>query len=200
MTDISNLSSTIKPKSDQSNYDDLVTGPITVTVTAVAGGNAEQPVKVSLSGGYQPYFPCKSMRRVLIAAWGDDGRKWVGRSMTLYGDPEVVFGGVKVGGIRISHLTHIDGPRDFMLTTTRSKRKAFHVEPLAADAPTTASPFWPQDKFAAKLAGIAPKIQSGERTEADAVAWFEKTAPLTSAQKSEIAGLVPASNSNKDEF
>jgi hypothetical protein len=29
--------------------------------------------------------------------------------MTLYCDPEVQFGGMKVGGIRISHMSDIDG-------------------------------------------------------------------------------------------
>lgn len=191
MTDISKLSDTIKPKSDQLNADDLIAGPITVHITAVEGGNAEQPVRIRIDGGFQPYYPCKSMRRVLIAAWGDDGRKWIGRGMTLYGDPDVVFGGVKVGGIRISHLTHITGPQTFMLTTTRSKRKPYTVEPLAAAAATTPSPYWPQDKFAAKLAEIAPRIKTGERTTAQAIEYFQKTGKLTTAQLAEINDLAP---------
>jgi len=67
------------------------------------------------------------------------------------------------------------------------------------DAPTTASPFWPQDKFATKLATIAAKLQTGERTEQQAVEWFEKTAPLTTAQKQEIRDLIPAKPEASDE-
>lgn len=131
MTDIQSLRDTIVPKSDQLNADDLIAGPITVTIQGVKRGSSpEQPVDLEIDGGRQPYKPCKSMRRVLIGAWGDDGRQWVGRSMTLFTDPEVKFGGVKVGGIRISHMSHIKGRLSMMLTTTRSKRSEYVVEPL----------------------------------------------------------------------
>ena len=100
----------VVPKSDQWNYDDLIGGPVTVTVAGVSAGAADQPVNVRLVNDKKFYRPCKSMRRVLIMLWGDDGHKWVGRSMTLFGDPNVKFGGVAVGGIRISHMSDIDGP------------------------------------------------------------------------------------------
>lgn len=129
MTDMS-LRDTIAPKSDQLNADDLMIGPITVTITGVSRGNSEQPVSIAITGGYQPYKPCKSMRRVMIALWGDNGHDWVGKSMTLYGDPDVKFGGVKVGGIRISHMSGINGKQSLMLTTTRSKRAEYIVLPL----------------------------------------------------------------------
>ncbi|RRJ97834.1 hypothetical protein Ga0100231_005080 [Opitutaceae bacterium TAV4] len=51
----------------------------------------------------------------------------------LYREPEVKFGGDKVGGIRISHASHIDGPFEIALTETRGKRKPFRVEPLPAE-------------------------------------------------------------------
>lgn len=133
MNDMS-LRDTIAPKSDQLNADDLMVGPITVTVTNVSRGSSDQPVSIAITGGYQPYKPCKSMRRVLIALWGDNGHEWVGRSMRLYCDPEVKFGGVKVGGIRISHMSHIQGRQALMLTITRSRRAEFVVEPLEDDA------------------------------------------------------------------
>jgi len=133
MNDISKLRDTIVPKSDQLNADDLLAGPITVNVVGVKRGDtAEQPISIEIDGGRQPYKPCKSMRRVMITAWGDDGRKWIGQSMTLYCDPDVKFGGVKVGGIRISHMTGIRGRVGVMLTTTRSKRAEYVVEELRA--------------------------------------------------------------------
>lgn len=136
MNDISKLRDTIVPKSDQFNADDLLAGPITVAVVGVKRGDtAEQPISIEIDGGRHPYKPCKSMRRVMIAAWGDDGRKWVGQRMTLYCDPDVKFGGVKVGGIRISHMTGINGRLTVMLTTTRSKRSEFSVQELQAAAP-----------------------------------------------------------------
>lgn len=131
------LRDTIAPKSDQLNADDLIAGPITVTVQAVKrGSDAQQPVSVDIGEGRQPYKPCKSMRRVLIACWGENGSDWVGKSMTLFCDPSVVYGGVRVGGIRISHVSDIDGDsKELMLTETRSKRKPFVVRRLELATP-----------------------------------------------------------------
>jgi len=131
-----NLRDTIEPRSDQLNFDDVQKTSIIVQVTGVKRGSAEQPVEVEIAG-FRPYKPCKSMRRVLIAAWGDKGKDWIGKWMKLYGDPSVKFGGVEVGGIRISHLSHIDGPLSLKLTTTRSKRADYTVQPL--EAPKEAS-------------------------------------------------------------
>ena len=132
------LRDTIIPKSDQLNYDDVMTVPMTVRVTGMASGNPEQPVIVKVADAttgavLRDYKPCKSMRRVLIAAWGDKGRDWMGKRMTLFGEPDVKFGGVAVGGIRISHVSGIDGPLTLKLTTTRSKRADYIVKPLAAE-------------------------------------------------------------------
>jgi hypothetical protein len=124
------LKDTIVPKSDQLNADDLLTGPITVTVTEVKRGSVDQPVIIGIGDKHQPYKPCKSMRRVLIAIWGDTGADWVGRSLTLFCDPNVKWAGVKMGGIRISHMSHIDGVQSMMLTTSRARRTEYKVQPL----------------------------------------------------------------------
>ena len=92
------LRDTIEPKSDQLNYDDVAGNPITVKIVSLKSGSAEQPVIIVLEK-HRDFKPCKSMRRVLIAAWGDKGKDWIGQRMTLYGDPKVKFGGVEVGGI-----------------------------------------------------------------------------------------------------
>ena len=125
-----NLRDTIAPKSDQLNADDLLVWPITVQITGVTRGNSEQPISVHITGGYQPYKPCKSMRRVMISVWGDNGADWVGKAMTLYCDKSVKFGGVMVGGIRISHMSGIENNVSLMLTTTRSKRSEYVVKPI----------------------------------------------------------------------
>ncbi len=130
MTDLSN---TILAKSDQLNSDDLIAGPITIKIVKVSANPAapEQPISVHYEGDNgKPYKPCKSMRRVLVNTWGSDGSKFAGRSMTLYRDPEVAFGGLKVGGTRISHMSDIDGPITMALTATRASRKAYKVLPL----------------------------------------------------------------------
>lgn len=133
------MTPSLAPKSNQLNSDDLITGPRTITITSVVAGNAEQPVAVHFDGDQgKPWYPAKSMRRVLVAAWGADASQYVGRSLTLFRDPEVSYGGIKVGGIRISHLSHLDNPLSIALTVTRQKRAPYKVLPLATPAPTPA--------------------------------------------------------------
>jgi hypothetical protein len=129
------LRDTIIPKSDQLNYDDLLTGPITVRVIGLKSGSAEQPVIVEIADdesgdAMRPFKPCKSMRRVLISAWGDKGRDWIGKRATLYGDPDVRFGGVAVGGIRVLSVSGIDKPLAMRLTVSKAKRAEYVVQPL----------------------------------------------------------------------
>lgn len=131
MNNAKNLKDTIVPKSDQLNSEQLLTGPITITVTSVSRASADQPIAIGYAlDPSRPYKPCKTMRKVLILAWGDDGNAWIGRSMTLYCDPDVKWAGEKVGGIRISHLSHIERDMPLALTTTRGKKTPFVIKRL----------------------------------------------------------------------
>ncbi len=134
MTD---MSDTIAAKSNQLNSDDLLAGPRTITITKVArASEGDQPIAVSFEGDAgKPYMPCKSMRRVMVAVWGADASQYAGRSLTLFRDPEVTWGGMAVGGIRISHMTHMDGPMTLALTATKKTRKAYKVLPLVVEQP-----------------------------------------------------------------
>ena len=154
MTD---LSKTVAPKSDQMNADDLIAGPLTIRITRVTAneGSPEQPINIFFEGdGGKPYRPCKSMRRVLIAVWGPDASTFSGRSMTLYRDPAVQFGGMQVGGIRISHMSNIDAPQTMALTATRANRKPFTVKPLKNAPPQEGGP---DEKVAQEQARAAAK-------------------------------------------
>lgn len=117
-------------KTDQLNADDLL-HPITVTITDANNGNAEQLLSLSITGGHKPYKPCHTMIKLLSFAWGnDDPNTWVGKSMVLYCDPEVINRGEVVGGIRVSYVSHIDGPKTRKLNEKRGQRKAWTVLPL----------------------------------------------------------------------
>lgn len=129
---VTDLRDTIVPKSDQLNAEQLLGGPITITVTDVRrGGGEEQPVIIHYEGeGGRPYKPCKSMRKILVFAWGSDGREWIGRSMTIFNRPDVKFGGEEVGGIRISHLSHIPKDIAVALTATRGRKEQTRIKRL----------------------------------------------------------------------
>lgn len=134
MNNVSNLSSTIIPRSDQWNAEQLLNGPLTITVTDVRlGSTEEQPISIfHAHDPARPYKPCKTMRKVLIFAWGENGHDWIGRSMTLYNDPAVKFGGMDVGGIRISHLSDIPKDIKVSLTATKGKKALHEIKVLQA--------------------------------------------------------------------
>jgi len=124
------------PKTDQLNYDDIPNGKsITITITGVKGNtDPQQPISVHYEGdGGKPYKPGLSMRRAMVEAWGDDGIEYVGKSMTLFGDPTITFGPNAVGGIRISHMSHMDRELHFPLTVSRGKKTPYIVKQLKVD-------------------------------------------------------------------
>jgi hypothetical protein len=126
------MTETIAPRSDQINADDLMAGPVTVTIREVARGSAEQPVDVHLvEFPGRAYRPSKSMRRVMVLAWGPEASAYAGRRLTLVRNPDITFGKDKVGGIEIAAMSDIPKPLTAALTATRGKRRSFTVQPLA---------------------------------------------------------------------
>lgn len=171
---MNDMSSVIVPKSDQINADDLIGGPRTITITGVSiNAGTEQPVAIRFDGDNgKPWKPCKSMSRVLVQAWGPDASKYAGRSLTLYRDPKVKWGGLEVGGIRVSHMSHIDNDMVMALTETRGKRSPFKVCRLN-DAPAAKA-----DPATTWANGYVAKV--GEAADADTLEAFvsEKAAKL----------------------
>lgn len=139
MVDITKM---VAPKTDQLNADDFIgKAPFTVRITSVkATGNKEQPLAISFEGDNgKPWKPGLAMRRVLIQVWGDDvcaeaEKHFPGRAVTLYRDPDVKFGSITVGGVRVSHASNIKSEIKCTMTVSKGKRVEFPVKPLR-DAP-----------------------------------------------------------------
>jgi len=134
---------TAEPRSDQWNADDFLGGARTFAIAGVKEGAAEQKYDIALDGEVRAWRPPLGMLRVLMQAWGDDSDVWVGRRVTLYRDQTVKFGSDVLGGIRISHLSHIEKAMNFKVTTSRGKRATYTVQPLpdASKATTPARDF-----------------------------------------------------------
>ncbi len=132
----------IEPKSDQLNADDLMTGPRTIKIREVkVAPGQEQPVWVYFDGDNgKPWKSCKTATRTLAAIWGADASRWIGLSCTLYCDPDVTWGGAKVGGIRVSHMEGLSSARTLMLTKTRGKKGATVIKPLEVATPANPAP------------------------------------------------------------
>ena len=135
------IGDTILAKSDQVNAVDLAV-PVTVTVEGVDVVGGDQPVNIHLREfPGKAYRPSKSMRRVLVKLWGPRSADYAGRRLTIYNDPTVTWAGKAVGGIRISHASHIDKPVTMSLALAKGKLAPFTVQPLPdAPAPQYAEP------------------------------------------------------------
>ena len=192
------MSGVITPKSDQINADDLIAGPMTITIEEVQiTGGQEQPVSIFFQGSKKAYRPCKSMCRVLVAAWGPDAKKYTGKSLTLFRDSTVKWAGMEVGGIRISYMSHMEAPLSMALTASKGKRAAYIVRPLAVGKPSKPAPKPTVEDLEASLAGLKSAAQQG--TEALKKAWEsmsveEKKAllPSMAALKEEAANVGKA--------
>ena len=127
-----NIGETIQPKSDQLNADDLIAGSKTIKITQIKVYDREvQPVEISYEGDEgKPYKPSLGMRRVLVQLWGEDEQVYIGRSLTLYRNDSVKFGGYEVGGIRISHASDIKEPTRVLETVAKGKRQPITINPL----------------------------------------------------------------------
>lgn len=195
MTEV-NMAAFIEAKSDQLNADDLLDSPRTIVVTGVSANpdSAEQPVSISYEGdNRKPFKPCKTMRRLIVAVWGADAKNYVGRAMTLYRDADVQFGGMQVGGIRISHMSHIDTPQIVPLMVTRGRKKPFKVEPLKA-APRTDDAKAAADKIAATIArapdaAMLAQYLTGANVKARIEAWR--------TERPDLAALIDAARDAK---
>jgi hypothetical protein len=169
------IAKSIVPKSDQLNAEDLLSGPITVTVTDVKEGTAEQPIAILIDGERQPYKPCKTMRKILVFCWTDQAANWIGKRMTLYADPDVKWAGVAVGGIRISHLSSIESQVMLMLSETKGKRKPIVVKLLPDEVqqsvPVNFTDMICEAKTSEELDKIARTIVKSKPTPDDLAFW-----------------------------
>jgi hypothetical protein len=93
----------------------------------------EQPVSIKLAGSDKVFRPCKTVSRILVAAWGADANAYRGRSIELYTDPGVTWGGMKVGGIRVSRVSDLSAPLVIALQEKKGSRKMTTVQPLKVE-------------------------------------------------------------------
>lgn len=184
----------IEPRSDQQNADDYITGPKTVRIKSVdIKASAEQPVSIHLYGHEgKPWKPSKTALRCLAAIWGPDASAWKDLSLTLYCDPDVTWGGMKVGGIRVSHMEGLTSPRTLMLTKSRGKKgatviKPLVVEPAASKPTTTREPIIDRAEMQ-RQADAAKEMSPEEKKE-----WWGK---LNDAEKAVVRELTAKSAPN----
>ena len=135
------LSEAIARKRATLNADDLIAGrarsPLQPSDAHRRGSAGRHPLCRRRRQALQTIAsPCAEC---LSAHGAQTGRSTSAKSTTLFLDDQVRFGGAAVGGIRISHLSHIEKSITMALTATRATKKAYLVQVLAAPGVGTGS-------------------------------------------------------------
>lgn len=160
------MTASIEAKSDQIDADNLISGPIDVTIKAVTRGPSnEQPIQIVLQETPLFYRPNKTFRRALIGCFGDDAANWIGKRLRLARDANVMFGGVKVGGTIVTHAS-IEAPVVFMLAAKRGKKSQVSIDVIPAPQKPVPMPAKVKEK-AAEIQKPARGTISGDPLEGD---------------------------------
>ena len=175
-----------KPKSDQLNYETFLTGPQTFTVSKVTPGDRDHPVFIHMNEcPATPYKPSKGMLKCIAQpdGWGDKSSQWVGKSITLYGDPTVIYGGVEVGGIKVAALSDINGDYETLISARRGIRKPHLIKKIVIQ-------MYDEQKFVANLPAWLKLIADGKAATDQIIARIEQSGALTEEQKNAIKNPV----------
>ena len=128
------ITDALAPASDQLDAVELV-DPRTFTIdtgSRLGKREGKTVAEIRLVGFDRVWRPSKGMLDVLAACWGTNGEKWTGHRVTVYNDRSVTFGKERTGGVRISHLSHIDEARDVTIRANGAGRtQLWHIEPLS---------------------------------------------------------------------
>ena len=89
-------------------YADIGTRSATVKIVRVeageiigAGAKTSKRPMIYIEGKAKPIAGNASICKAIQGMYGSTVEDWVGKLITIYGDPDVMFGGEKVGGLRV---------------------------------------------------------------------------------------------------
>ena len=137
MTNEELLAEVLAPESDTLAGDDLIAGPRVITIKAICVEKGQdRPLIINFHGDEgRPFKPCKTTARTLASLWGGDFEKWVGRSVELYRDPDVVYAGKNTGGVRVKAVSDITQRQDVPERLNGKQVKVRKIEPLKVQSP-----------------------------------------------------------------
>lgn len=152
---MADISQALVAKSDQLNASDLTGAPIVATIGTVTVRRGEaKPVIIDLVGmDGRPWKPSKGMLRVIARAWGTESDVWVGRSVKLVNNPEVIYAGERVGGVEVVAMSHLDAAFTEPVRISQKKVKQHTVSVLAEPATEPWIAQWQAIKNALTAAG-----------------------------------------------
>jgi len=176
------LTTTITVDSTQINAEDVLEPRVFRIIGCKNGPSKQQPVEFRLEGEPKVYRPCKTMRRLLVRAWGKEGDDDTGKLIRLYCDPSVRNpDGQTVGGTRIDGLSHTD-KTSITVPVGQGRARAYKIEILRDERQqpaTTRTPKPNLDRIRDGEQHLGPEVTAEVRTaygappDADPATWTE---------------------------
>jgi len=154
------LTPTITVDSSQINAEDVLEPRVFRIVGCQRGPTKQQPVEFRLEGEDKVYRPCKTMRRLLVRAWGKEGSDYAGKLVRLFRDPRVRNpSGQVVGGTRINGLSHTD-QTSITVPAGQSGSQTYRIEILRDDSqqPKPTDPRATLDRILAGEKHLGPEV------------------------------------------
>lgn len=183
-----NIREFVKIKSDRLNYEDFIMGPQDFTIARL-GKKIDQgtPRLLMFFEGREetPYWASKGMLKCLSnpEGWGEsEFSEWIGRKVRLFGEPTVVYAGKEIGGIQISHISHIKEAYSTKITLRRGVRIDYVIEPLLQAA-------YPVEQFRTNLPAWRAAIADNKLTADQVIGKAEQKGTLTDEQKAAIRAV-----------
>lgn len=135
------LAETLIGESLELTADDLIAGPKLLRITKIEiTDDPKRRVAIFYEGDEgKPYRPCLTMRRVLAGCFGANADDYIGQTIEVYRDSEVVYGKQKVGGVRIRRAS-IEKTVTIMVQVSRGKKAPWTVHPLPESTAPASAP------------------------------------------------------------
>jgi hypothetical protein len=114
------------------------------------------------------------MRKLMAHCWGLNEADYIGRSMELFRDESVKWGGEEVGGIRIRAMSHIPDRKRISLQISKNKKMPIVVEPLRIEPKRDES----QEKARAYADKLMASFASAESQQGLESLWNDALKPL----------------------
>ena len=176
-----NIREFVKIKSDRLNFEDFIMGSQEFTISKLGRKVDQGNVRLLMifeGRESTPYWVPKGMVKCLSnpEGWGEsEFSEWIGRKVRLFGEPTVVYAGKELGGIRISHISHIAAPYSTKITERRGVRIDYVISPLE-------EVMYPVDRFNTNLPAWRAAIAAGKATAENVIAKVQQSGKLTAEQ------------------
>ena len=135
------------------SQEDVWDADVTLTIKGVSvesirseHGSEDCPIMVFKEDGYKPWIVNNTNWGTCEDRFGEDSDDWLGKQIRLWRDPEVMYGSIKKGGVRIRPLGYVSTPAPDTST----------IQPQTGTSPLGNAPImWPDAVELAEEAGIS---------------------------------------------